>query len=960
MRGEMRKRILSLLMCICICAAAGPANAAAEGNKTEEKERDIVRKAVSAAEETEPEIPIADDMDLEQAAAEREEKAELVDSGTWQGIDWSLDTDGYLILAGGEGASSDRNAPWLEYGNSIVSAKVTGSGWKNTRWMFASCKMLESVDVSELDTSGVTDMSGMFSGCSGLKRLDVSSFHTSNVTNMADMFNFCKEMTKIDVSDFDTGNVTDMSGMFGSCWDLERIDVSSFDTGNVTDMNGMFFSCSDLTYVNVSGFNTSNVTDMEGMFNSCRMLGNLDVSGFDTGRVTNMTDMFSNCTKLKNINVSGFNTGNVTSMQGMFSGCSGLKSIDVGGFETSNVTSMRSMFYDCASLINLDVSVFDTEKVEDMSFMFSGCRKLTYLDVSGFDTSNITQMRNMFTDCNRLSAEITVQNIVTDVINDLRGHEECFLNAATEPGSKIIVRYGGNCTKEAAEEIVATKSENSHVYLEGQEATAATVAFDRTELTLKKEEMADLIPAVAPVDAWEAYLWTSDNPSVAVVDEEGTVTGISEGQTVIKLAVGSASAECSVTVGSETAVRVTDIVLDKSRAALSIFGYPQETLQLTATVTPGDASYKKIVWSSSDTGVAWVDENGLVTPLGIGKCIITAATRDGNKTASCIVNVTTPKNEPLHPESGRVAGNTRYSTALECAGRMKEQAVLENGEEMFSAVVVASADNFPDALAGSPLAASFDAPILLVGKSASGTEETLAYIRDNVKKDGTIYLLGGSGAIPKGTAETLVSYGFGEERIKTLAGNSRYDTNLRIVEEMSAAKGTEIVIVSGKTYADSLSISGIAGAKGMPIFLAADFLSEEAVNKIKELAPEHIYIIGGPAAVSEDVFRQAENLCGEGSVTRIAGISRYATSLEVAKYFDMDTSYCAVIAYGGDFPDGLTGGAFAARINAPVLLVSNENYKEQAEFLENGVAWNTYIMGGTSVISDETMGYLMK
>lgn len=140
---------------------------------------------------------------------------------------------------------------------------------------FNQCYKLTSLDLSNFDTSAVTDMRGMFSGCSGLASLDLSNFDTSAVTGMAYMFKECGHFTSL--------------------------DVSSFDTSKVTDMYGMFSGCSGLASLNVSNFDTSAVTSMSGMFGYCTGLTSLDLSNFDTSVVTNMKDMFSGCTSLRNI-----------------------------------------------------------------------------------------------------------------------------------------------------------------------------------------------------------------------------------------------------------------------------------------------------------------------------------------------------------------------------------------------------------------------------------------------------------------------------------------------------------------------------------------------------------------------------------------------------------------------------------------------------------------------------------
>ena len=141
----------------------------------------------------------------------------------------------------------------------------------------------------------------MFAGFS-VSSLDISNFDTSKVTNMGSMFSSCKA-TSLDVSNFNTSNVTDMSSMFVSC-DATSLDVSNFNTSSVTNMNQMFQACTKLTRLDVSNFDTSKVKDMSFMFSHCGKFTNLDLSSFDTSNVTNMSNMFLSCSELKTIYVN--------------------------------------------------------------------------------------------------------------------------------------------------------------------------------------------------------------------------------------------------------------------------------------------------------------------------------------------------------------------------------------------------------------------------------------------------------------------------------------------------------------------------------------------------------------------------------------------------------------------------------------------------------------------------------
>ncbi len=205
---------------------------------------------------------------------------------------------------------------------------------------------------------------------------------------------FYSVIEKLDLSNFNTSNVTNMSSMFYGCSSLTSLNLSNFNTSSVTDMSDMFSRCSSLTSLDLSSFNASNVTNMDSMFSGCSSLTSLDLSCFNTTNVTNMDSMFSGCSSLISLDLSSFNTTNVTSLDSMFYYCSSLISLDVSGFNTSKVTNMSGMFRDCSSLTNLDLSSFNTSKVTNMSYMFSSCSKLqTQINIMN---ANTTSYRYMF------------------------------------------------------------------------------------------------------------------------------------------------------------------------------------------------------------------------------------------------------------------------------------------------------------------------------------------------------------------------------------------------------------------------------------------------------------------------------------------------------------------------------------------------------------------------------------
>ena len=253
-----------------------------------------------------------------------------------------------------------------------------------------------------------TDSSGMFfqvffDGLENILEIDLSNFDTSKVTNMSFMFSGMSHLTTLDLSNFDTSQVTNMNNMFSGMSNLTTLNLSNFDTSQVTNMNNMFSGMSNLTTLNLSNFDTSQVTNMSNMFAVTPKLTTLDLSSFNTSKVTNMERMFYGMRNLTILNLSNFNTSNVMSMSNMFSNMSSLTTLDLSNFDTSKVIIMNGMFYGMRNLTILDLSNFDTSKVTDMHDMFSlenediPKDKLERIYVNNdFNTANLTASYRMF------------------------------------------------------------------------------------------------------------------------------------------------------------------------------------------------------------------------------------------------------------------------------------------------------------------------------------------------------------------------------------------------------------------------------------------------------------------------------------------------------------------------------------------------------------------------------------
>ena len=156
-----------------------------------------------------------------------------------------------------------------------------------------------------------------------------------------------------------------------------------------------------------------------------------------------------------------------------------------------------------------------------------------------------------------------------------------------------------------------------------------SISIDKTSIQLKVGETVTLSATVNPSNASDKTVtWSSSDVSIASVDD-GIVKALKIGTATIKAKAGDKTATCSITI---VPTEVSSITLDKSSASLEV----GETVTLSATVNPSDATDKTITWTTSDATVATV-ANGVVTAKKLGTATITA--KAGDKTVTCSITV---------------------------------------------------------------------------------------------------------------------------------------------------------------------------------------------------------------------------------------------------------------------------------------------------------------------------------
>ena len=170
------------------------------------------------------------------------------------------------------------------------------------------------------------------------------------------------------------------------------------------------------------------------------------------------------------------------------------------------------------------------------------------------------------------------------------------------------------------------------------------------QITVDIGDKAVLKATVSPSNATNKNIrWTSSNPSVVSISNNGNIEAKAPGTAVITVSTedGGYTDTLIITVQK---IGVSEVTLNKYELTLDLASYRAE--KLTATVLPDDATDKTITWVSTDRNIATVDSNGIVRAESIGSCKIIVTTLDGNRQAECNVMVidSSSGNTPTPPE----------------------------------------------------------------------------------------------------------------------------------------------------------------------------------------------------------------------------------------------------------------------------------------------------------------------
>lgn len=355
-----------------------------------------------------------------------------------------------------------------------------------------------------------------------------------------------------------------------------------------------------------------------------------------------------------------------------------------------------------------------------------------------------------------------------------------------------------------------------------------------------------------------------------------------------------------------------------------------------------DAAYRFVAYDCDATnahGLDWATSTGSVPAEGQGDAYAPTAGQQRGGIDIVVGDVLR-----------RVDGETRVHTAAELALGAFTSAPT---------VVLARSDDYPDALAGAPLAALLEAPILLTDGDA--LSPTAAAAIQQLQAD-TVVLLGLEVALSARVQDQVAALD-GVETVQRLGGSTRFDTAALIA---NAVGGDHAYVVEGDSpdrtrgWPDAVSVAGLAARTQAPLLLVQrDRVPEATTTALEGLGFASLTAIGGPVAISDAVYTQLG--AHAGSIERLAGGTRYDTSAAVVqRALDLGMwSRTTWIATGLNYPDALVAGAVVGQDGGILQLVHGQDPAgspaalDVVERLSGGID-RVVFLGGRVAISDAT------
>lgn len=289
----------------------------------------------------------------------------------------------------------------------------------------------------------------------------------------------------------------------------------------------------------------------------------------------------------------------------------------------------------------------------------------------------------------------------------------------------------------------------------------------------------------------------------------------------------------------------------------------------------------------------------------------------------------------------RISGKDRIATSI---------AAAQTGWSTADTVILNEYTDYPDAIASTPLAVKFNAPVLLTTGNQLDPRvmDELQHLQP--KK---VILLGGQGRLQPMIESELTDQHFNWERI---GGMDRYETSVLIAEQLNS---DSMILVNGDDFPDALSAASFAGIQQIPILLASNPHFPQAIKSFyTSHKPSHVIVVGGEGVLPNPLLLDQ----GITVETRLGGSDRYETDSKLYQYAQASyTSSSFYLASGEQYPDAMVGTVLAAKNKAPLLITNRASLPDSMKSLfqpSSLVGKSVYILGGTSVVSGRIQALL--
>lgn len=298
----------------------------------------------------------------------------------------------------------------------------------------------------------------------------------------------------------------------------------------------------------------------------------------------------------------------------------------------------------------------------------------------------------------------------------------------------------------------------------------------------------------------------------------------------------------------------------------------------------------------------------------------------------------------LNKKVSRISGQNRIITSVY---------VSKSFYKTSDNVIIASAENYPDAMSASGLAKLYNAPILLSSRGILSKEVIEEIERLNVKN---ITIVGGNTSVSSDIENQLKKLN-GVKTVNRIKGKDRYETSAKVADLIYKDSNVKTaVIASGENFADALAIAPFASDKGYPILLSRKNNLPDSISKVVEdNNTNKFYIAGGTGSISKNLEGNLSNV-----VDRFSGKTRYETALDIAKKQFGDTQE-AFVASGEIWADALVLGPAGGKLGIPILLTTNHSAPASlTKYISGSKIKQLTAAGGSSSVSDRVLNEISK